>query len=199
MTVNLRKLLELMLHKRASAMLLTVGAPPALRLQGDLRPLNLPPLTPEDTLHYLKVIAPERSREELQEKGTCTFDIAFDKRANVSVTAVKKGNHCNLEARLVLTPAPGTPILRDLDRRISRRLDMPLRPYCSDLGLAETAIQFAASFGFVCKLKESRDHSALFATYRDRTYERPVRDPAEKAAELCQFLLDILDGNATAT
>ena len=48
--MQIDKILELVVHKGASDLHVTVGSPPVVRLQGKLRALNTPPLTPEDTL-----------------------------------------------------------------------------------------------------------------------------------------------------
>jgi twitching motility protein PilT len=58
MAAELNKLLQLVIDKKASDLHLTVGTPPTVRLNGALRPLNLPPLGPEDTLAFMKAIAP---------------------------------------------------------------------------------------------------------------------------------------------
>jgi len=58
MAVELNKLLQLVVDKNASDLHLTVGIPPTVRLHGNLRPLNLPPLTNDDTVAFMKALAP---------------------------------------------------------------------------------------------------------------------------------------------
>lgn len=195
MAVELRKLLQLAVDKEAGELRFTVGAPPSVRLRSGLRPLNLPVLTPEDTLRFLKGMAPVTGMQEFKDEGACSFDFAFDTTASFRVTAFLQEGHCSLTATLVPHQAP---VIRDLDRRLSRRLDMPLRPYSSDLRLALSAAEFASSFGFSGGMSPEKAPRTLFASYRDKKYERPVKDEAHLAAELCRFILDVLDGSASA-
>src|SRR5688572_15835400 len=93
MAVELNKLLNLVVDKRASDLHLTVGIPPTIRMSGRLKPLNVPPLTPEDTTGFMKAITPERCQHELKEKGGADFGFAFEKRARFRVSVyMQKGN-----------------------------------------------------------------------------------------------------------
>jgi twitching motility protein PilT len=49
MAVDLPKIFDFALKQKASDILITTGAPPVLRLNGELKPLNLPSLSSEDT------------------------------------------------------------------------------------------------------------------------------------------------------
>ena len=60
MAVEISKLLDLVVSKNASDLHLTVGLPPTVRLHGRLRPLNLPPLTQEDTVSFMRALASDR-------------------------------------------------------------------------------------------------------------------------------------------
>lgn len=81
MAVDITKLLLLMVEKGSSDLHLTVGVPPVIRLHGELKQLNLPPLTPEDTMQYMKAITPERYQQELKEKGGADFGFAYEDKA----------------------------------------------------------------------------------------------------------------------
>jgi twitching motility protein PilT len=101
MTVELNKLLQLVVDKKASDLHLTVGLPPCLRLNGNLRPLNLPPLTIDDTVSFMKAIAPERIQQELKEKGGGDFGFAFEKKARFRVAIYMQRGQVGIAMRLI--------------------------------------------------------------------------------------------------
>ena len=101
MAVELNKLLQLVVDKKASDLHLTCGIPPSVRLHGNLRPLNLPPLTPDDTISFMKAITPERSQQELKEKGGCDFGFSFEKKARFRVAVYMQRGQCGIALRLI--------------------------------------------------------------------------------------------------
>ena len=101
MAVELNKLLQLVVDKRASDLHLTVGIPPTVRLHGNLRPLNLPPLTPDDTVAFMKAIAPERIQQELKEKGGGDFGFAYEKKSRFRVAVYMQKGNCGIALRLI--------------------------------------------------------------------------------------------------
>lgn len=101
MVVELNRLLQLVVDKKASDLHLTVGLPPTIRLHGRLRPLNLPALTPDDTIAHMKAVTSERSQSELKEKGGCDFGFAFEKKARFRVAVYMQKGCCGLAMRLI--------------------------------------------------------------------------------------------------
>jgi twitching motility protein PilT len=101
MTVELNKLLQLVVDKRASDLHLAVGLPPTVRLHGNLRPLNLPPLTPDDTVSFMKAITPERIQQELKEKGGGDFGFAYEKKARFRVAVYMQKGNVGIALRLI--------------------------------------------------------------------------------------------------
>ncbi|MBI3268880.1 MAG: type IV pilus twitching motility protein PilT [Planctomycetes bacterium] len=101
MVVELNKLLSLVVEKRASDLHLTVGIPPTIRLHGRLRPLNLPPLTPDDTVAFMKAITSERCQAELKEKGGSDFGFAFEKKARFRVAVYMQKGSVGIALRLI--------------------------------------------------------------------------------------------------
>ncbi|MFN3484777.1 MAG: type IV pilus twitching motility protein PilT [Planctomycetota bacterium] len=99
--VELNKLLQLVVDKRASDLHLTVGIPPTVRLNGSLRPLNLPPLTPDDTVSFMKAITPERIQQELKEKGGGDFGFAYEKKARFRVAVYMQRGNVGISLRLI--------------------------------------------------------------------------------------------------
>ena len=106
MAVELNKLLNLVVDKRASDMHLTVGIPPTIRISGRLKPLNTPPLTPDDTVAFMKAITPERCQQELKEKGGSDFGFAFEKKARFRVRSEERrvGKECGYQCRSRWSP-----------------------------------------------------------------------------------------------
>ena len=91
--MQIDKLLDLCIDKGASDLHLAVASPPVVRLHGKLRPLNTPPLTPEDTLELMKSITSERCRQELDETGGSDFGFSFGDKGRFRVSIFKqKGN-----------------------------------------------------------------------------------------------------------
>ena len=99
--VELNKLLQLVVDKRASDLHLTVGLPPTVRLNGSLRPLNLPPLTPDETVAFMKAITPERIQHELKEKGGGDFGFAYEKKARFRVAVYMQRGNVGISLRLI--------------------------------------------------------------------------------------------------
>jgi twitching motility protein PilT len=63
-----------MVEMRASDLHLSVGSPPLVRHDGDIKPLpGRAPLTPSDTQRMLWAIAPERNREEFERRHDTDF------------------------------------------------------------------------------------------------------------------------------
>ena len=79
-TLNMDRILETCVSQGGSDIHITVGRPPVLRLDGQLRSLETKVLEPEDTVALMKSITPERNQQELQEEGGTDFGFAFGDR-----------------------------------------------------------------------------------------------------------------------
>ncbi|GIW41041.1 MAG: twitching motility protein PilT [Candidatus Binatia bacterium] len=66
--MDIRKLLEEMARQEASDLYLTVDSPPVLRVEGEVRPLPLPRLTPPDVEALANSIMTERQKAAFEEK-----------------------------------------------------------------------------------------------------------------------------------
>ena len=73
--VNLHQLLKAMVEKGASDMHITAGAPPLLRIDGEVIPLKLPPLTPVDTKHLCYSIMTEEQKIAFEKDSE--LDLSF--------------------------------------------------------------------------------------------------------------------------
>ena len=73
--VSLQDLLTLMIEQNASALHITSGSPPQLRIDGSLRPVNVPPLSPTDTKKLAYSILTEKQKKQFEEKNE--LDLSF--------------------------------------------------------------------------------------------------------------------------
>ncbi len=83
-------LLQFVVDEDASDLHIEVGAPPMIRLHGDMTPLELDKLTAEDTERMVKSIASEAQMQKLHECGTVDFGFAFGEQARFRVSAFKQ-------------------------------------------------------------------------------------------------------------
>jgi len=74
-TFNFRQTIAQMMQQGASDLLLKVGRPPTVRLNGDLTPLAAPPLRPEDLKALAEQIMTPRQVKEFVEKKEADFSI----------------------------------------------------------------------------------------------------------------------------
>ena len=101
MSVQIDKILDLVVDKGASDLHIAVGSAPVVRLSGRLRALNTPPLTPEDTVALMKSITSERHQQELAETGGTDFGFSFGDKARFRVSAFKQKGNVGLVLRQI--------------------------------------------------------------------------------------------------
>ena len=84
---NLHQLLKAMIDKEASDLHITAGSPPQLRIDGDLIPLKLPPLTPTDTKQQIYSVLNDAQKVRFEEELELDFSFGVKNlarfRANV--------------------------------------------------------------------------------------------------------------------
>ncbi|NQU41106.1 MAG: type IV pilus twitching motility protein PilT [Lentisphaerae bacterium] len=86
-------LLQLTVDEGSSDLHLNVGAPPMLRINGGLQPLDCPALTPEDTDRLMKSITSPDHQQKVREGGGTDFGFSFGEKARFRVSVLKsKGN-----------------------------------------------------------------------------------------------------------
>jgi len=71
--MNINMLLEAMPKLEASDLHLKVGGPPMYRINGELRPVEHPPMTDADVGKVVDEVISPKKKVELQEQGTCDF------------------------------------------------------------------------------------------------------------------------------
>ncbi|HSW60948.1 MAG TPA: type IV pilus twitching motility protein PilT [bacterium] len=73
--VSLQDLLTLMIEQNASDLHITSGSPPQLRIDGSLRPVNVPPLSPTETKRLAYSVLTEKQKKQFEEKNE--LDLSF--------------------------------------------------------------------------------------------------------------------------
>src|SRR5215204_4689699 len=122
-TIQIDRLLETTVRRKASDLHLAVGKPPTLRMHGHLRELQTKVLEPEDTVSLMKSITPERIQQEYEEQGSGDFGFAYGEEARFRVAIFKQKGFCSL----VLRRIPNTILtfeqigLPEMARQICRR------------------------------------------------------------------------------
>jgi twitching motility protein PilT len=100
-TIQIDRLLETVVKKKASDLHLAVGRPPTLRLSGQLRELQTKVLEAEDTMALMKAITPERIQQEFEETGSGDFGFAYGEEARFRVAVFKQKGMASLVLRRI--------------------------------------------------------------------------------------------------
>ena len=122
-TVQIDRLLDVMVKQDASDLHITVGRPPTVRLNGRLRNMQTKTLDADDTMALMKSITPEKNQAEFQEKGGTDFGFSFSEAARFRVSVFRQKGNVAMVLRLIpnrLLPFEVLnlpPIVKDLIRR----------------------------------------------------------------------------------
>src|SRR5688572_2788922 len=100
-TIQIDRLLETVVKKKASDLHLAVGKPPVLRLSGSMRELQTKVLDAEDTMSLMKSITPERIQQEFDETGSGDFGFAYGEAARFRVAIFKQKGCASLVLRRI--------------------------------------------------------------------------------------------------
>ena len=75
MSFNLHQLLKVMIEKGASDLHVTTGSPPQLRIDGELTPLKVPPLTATETKQLCYSILTDAQKQKFEQDNE--LDLSF--------------------------------------------------------------------------------------------------------------------------
>lgn len=103
---NIDHLLRVGFELKASDIHVTVGVPPVLRINGDLRRYGKENLLPSDTEEMAKKIIPEHLWHVFQEKGELDFSYSLKGISRFRVNAYKQRACISLAVRVVPTSIP---------------------------------------------------------------------------------------------
>jgi twitching motility protein PilT len=99
--VEMSELLQAAVEMKASDVHLTVGSPPVFRLHGSLHPLELPALTPEDTMRLMQSITSPEDQQKLREQGGADFGFSFGEVARFRVSIFRQKGCVGVVLRLI--------------------------------------------------------------------------------------------------
>ena len=99
--VPMEDLLRLVIDENASDLHLSVGAPPAVRLNGKLLKLELRPLTGEDTEILARAITSDANLQKVNETGSVDFGFTFRESNRFRVSVYRQKGYLGMALRLV--------------------------------------------------------------------------------------------------
>ncbi len=103
MAVPIEQLLDFIIEQGGSDLHLSVNFPPACRLNGEITPLDLPPLTGEDTEEIMRSITSEERQQKLREMGSVDFGFAYGESARFRVNIFRQKGFLSLVLRQIPT------------------------------------------------------------------------------------------------
>lgn len=113
-------LLRELLERNGSDLLITAGAPPSMKIHGEMTPTDRPPLTPEDALQLTHSIMNERQHAEFTGTKEANFAIAPAGIGRFRVNAFVQQLCAGMVLRVIASEVPSfdkidvPPIIKDL-------------------------------------------------------------------------------------
>ena len=109
---NFNEIVHTAVVQDASDLHLTVGLPPIYRIDGNLVNATDVPLTEEDIVSAVRLLANERQLEELKQHGEADFAVTFDGEIRMRCNAFYQQGHTALALRMLPLKIP---TLKSLD------------------------------------------------------------------------------------
>ncbi|HRQ64330.1 MAG TPA: PilT/PilU family type 4a pilus ATPase [Xanthomonadaceae bacterium] len=105
-TLELSSLLGLMAARKASDLLLSVGAPPALKVEGETQALGSTPLTPQDVEHLAYGIMNERQQKAFEADMEMNLALAVDNVGRFRVNLYRQRGNTAIVIRHITHQIP---------------------------------------------------------------------------------------------
>jgi twitching motility protein PilU len=102
----LTELLKNMLEKGASDLFVTVGSPPAIKINGEMTPFNAKPISREQAEEILRSAMNEKQQAEFHNTHECNFALSLDGVGRFRVNAFVQRGSVGLVARHINTEVP---------------------------------------------------------------------------------------------
>ncbi len=102
----MRDLLQLMKEKKASDLFITVGFPPAIKIDGGIKPVSKTKMTPENTKALTYAIMNDRNIKEFESTKESNFAIAPKPIGRFRVNAHVQSGHVGMVLRTIETKVP---------------------------------------------------------------------------------------------
>jgi len=113
-------LLRLMVSKKASDLFITVGFPPAIKVDGKVTPVSQQPLTPQHTQDLVRAVMNDRQAAEFESSKECNFAISPSGIGRFRVNAFVQMGSIGMVLRTINAKIPTfeelglPPVLRDV-------------------------------------------------------------------------------------
>jgi len=113
-------LLRLMLQKKGSDLFITVGFPPAIKIDGRMTPVSSTPLTPTHTVELARAIMNDRQAADFEANKECNFAISPAGIGRFRVNAFVQQANVGVVLRVITTTIPKVedlglpPVLKDI-------------------------------------------------------------------------------------
>jgi twitching motility protein PilU len=114
------ELLRLLIQKKGSDLFITVGFPPAMKIDGKMTPVSQQNLTPQHTSDLARSIMNDKQSAEFEAKKECNFAIAPGGIGRFRVNAFVQQGFVGLVMRVITTTIPRfddlriPPVLKDV-------------------------------------------------------------------------------------
>jgi len=99
-------LLRLMVTRKASDLFITVGFPPAIKIDGKMTPVSNQPLTPAHTIDLARAIMNDRQAAEFESTKECNFAINPAGIGRFRVNALVQQANVGIVLRVITTTIP---------------------------------------------------------------------------------------------
>jgi twitching motility protein PilU len=116
----IHELLRKMIQVNGSDLFLTAGFPPAIKVDGRVKPVTDQPLTPQQSASLVRAIMNDKQTREFDATKECNFAIAPPRIGRFRVSAFIQQNHAGAVLRTINTTIPTIeelelpPILKDV-------------------------------------------------------------------------------------
>ncbi|MCK4299090.1 MAG: Flp pilus assembly complex ATPase component TadA, partial [Planctomycetes bacterium] len=117
---RIHRFLDAECEHKASDLHLKVGAPPLLRIKGEIRPLDFPPLGPQEVRDLIYPIMREEQRIVFDDTGDMDFAYSLPGKARFRINVFKPRGQVSVAIRRVQVDIPTyeelhlPPIMRDI-------------------------------------------------------------------------------------
>lgn len=101
MAITINKIFDFIIANDGSDIIVTVGAPPSIRLHGEMKGISKNPLSAEETEALMKSITPEKNQKEIKEIGTTDFAYQYGEKATFRVSAFKQQGYIAMVMRII--------------------------------------------------------------------------------------------------
>ena len=102
----MRDLLKLMVEKRGSDLFITVGFPPAIKIDGKVTPVSKTALTAENTKSMVYAIMNDKQLKEYEATKECNFAVAPAGIGRFRTNAFIQQSYCGMVMRTIETNVP---------------------------------------------------------------------------------------------